>query len=251
MPGRRPPLPWRRAVAALRGAAAGVLLAAIGVTVGAGGLGSAALAQGTVQFPPAPSGAPQSGFAQSGIVQSPAQSAVMRPVIGIMDLQFVLSESQAARQVLRQRERYMETYQAEAAAVEKELRAIDQDLAQMRSTASPEEMARKQREFQTRVATFQQEVQTRRRNLERAFAEAMNDVQSVVVRVADAIASERGMNLVLHRSQVFLFDPQLDLTDAVLARVDAELPTASMADPDSLPPLDEAPSGVSPFFRPQ
>lgn len=227
---------------AARSAAAreGVLLGlavkglAVALAVAGGLLVSPAQAQAQAQAP----------------AQAPASTPLLAASIGIMDLQYVMSEATAAQQVLRQREQYLETYQAHAAAVEKELRAVDQELADLRGTRDErpgEDLTQRQKDFQARVAAFQREVQTRRRNLERAFGDAMSDIQSVVIRVADEVAGERGMNIVLHRSQVFLFDPALDLTDDVLARVNVELPTASMADPDALPPLDSPPTST--IFR--
>lgn len=177
------------------------------------------------------------GSGAPAVAQSAAEPAP-RPVVGVIDLQHIMAESLAAQKVIGQREAYLDAYQTKAAVTEKGLREADQELGRLRSTLSPEAFGVRQKDFQDRVAEFQTEVQTRRRNLERAYNTAMNEVQSAVIFAADALASQRGMNLLLYRSQVFLFDPSMDLTAAVLERVNKDLPNVTMADPDTLPPAD-------------
>lgn len=166
-----------------------------------------------------------------------------RPVVGVIDLQHIMAESVAAQKVVAQREKYLDAYQTRAAVTEKGLREADQELGRLRSTLSPEAFGARQKDFQARVAEFQAEVQTRRRNLERSYNTAMNAVQSAVILAADALASQRGMNLLLYRSQVFLFDPSMDLTVGVLERVNKDLPSVTMADPDTLPPAEAGEAG--------
>jgi len=160
-----------------------------------------------------------------------AAEGTPKPVVGVIDLQRVLSQADAARSVVQQRESYAEVYQQEAAQEEKDLRATDEELARQRAVLSPEAFADKRQEFQERLQTFQKDVQMRRRDLERAFSQAMNKIQGTVIRITDDVAAERGMNLIVYRSQVFLFDPEMDITDIVLERVNKELPNVTMPDP--------------------
>lgn len=164
---------------------------------------------------------------------------VPRPVIGVIDLQRILRDASAARSVREEREKYVTAYQADAAAIEQELRAADQELARLRASSSPEEFATERREFQERVAASQREVQTRRRNLERAFGAAMTEVQQATIQVADDIATRAGVNVILYRSQVFLFDNGMDLTEEILAELNERLPTVAFPDPDTMPEAPE------------
>lgn len=176
-----------------------------------------------------------------------AAEEVPQPVIGVIDLQRILRDATAARAVRAEREKYVTAYQGDAAQVEQELRAADQELARLRAGATTEEFAHKRREFQERVATSQREVQTRRRNLERAFGAAMTEVQQATIQVADHIAAEVGVNVILYRSQVFLFDNGMDLTDEILDELNRRLPQVAFPDPESLPEAaDGAPSLTMP-----
>lgn len=159
----------------------------------------------------------------------------VKPVIGVLDLNQVMARGQAAQGLMSQRETYVERYQTEVAETEKELRDVDQDLMRQRATLEPDAFAERRRAFQERVNTFQTQVQSRRAKLEKAFSSAMNTIQSAVIRVTKDVAEKRGMNVILYRSQTFLFDPDLDITDAVLAAVDRQLPAVQMKDPETLP----------------
>lgn len=157
------------------------------------------------------------------------------PVVGVMDLQGILAKSSAARMVAAQREKYSNTYQEQAAVREKELREEDQELARQRAVMSPEAANKRREEFQQKIASYQKEVQQRRKNLEQAFAQAMNEIQSTVIRLTDKVANEKGMNLIVYRSQVFLFDPGMEITDEILTALNKELPAVTMTDPEKMP----------------
>ncbi|NKD76339.1 OmpH family outer membrane protein [Haematospirillum sp. H1815] len=158
---------------------------------------------------------------------------------GVLDQQKIMAESSAARMVFADRDRYQEVYQGETAKQEKKLRAEDESLLKLRATLSPEELARRQRAFQGRVTRFQKQVQAKRAALERSFATAIAEVQSALIKIVHGVAQEKGMGVVFYRSQVFLFDPRVDITDEVLERLNRDLPHLSMLDPSMLAEQDE------------
>ena len=52
----------------------------------------------------------------------------------------------------------------------------------------------------------------------------MNEVKTALIEVVTSIADERGFNLVLPSSEVLFFSRRIDLTEEVLAKLDATLP---------------------------
>jgi len=202
--------------------------------------GGAALLAGLALLVPLAAQAPAASAQAAG---GEGAAVVPKPVIGVLDVSLVMSKSQAAQGLSAQRERFVESYQKEVAETEKELRQIDQDLARQRATLAPEVFAERRQAFQERVNVFQQQGQARRRNLEKAYGAAMNTIQATVIRATKEIAEARGMNLVLYRSQTFLFDSAVDITDRVLAEVDQRLPAVTMQDPETL--VDTGADGAS------
>lgn len=164
-----------------------------------------------------------------------AQESFPNAAIGIIDMQRILQESTAAKGVDADRKRYLETYNTETAAEEQALREEQRGLALPPNEAPTPEMQQKAQAFRAKVAEFEQRVADRRRTLERALSMALSEVQQMITIVADEVAAERGINLVLYRSQVPLFDPRMEMTDDVLTRLNERLPSVSFPDPASLP----------------
>ncbi|WP_299441217.1 OmpH family outer membrane protein [uncultured Rhodospira sp.] len=160
-----------------------------------------------------------------------AQDSFPNAAIGIIDMQRILRDSTAAQGVDQSRQQYLETYNKETAAEEQTLREEQRGLALGPNEAPTPEMQQRAQAFRGKVAQFEQRVAERRRNLERALSLALSKVQQMITVVADEVAAERGINLVLYRSQVPLFDPRMEMTEDVLTRLNERLPSVEFPDP--------------------
>ena len=109
-----------------------------------------------------------------------------------------------------------------------ELRAAESELADNRTTLSPEAFAERRREFEERVTEAQREAQTTRASLDQAVERAMASVRSKLIEVIADIAQERGATLVLSKAQVILVDRSLDLTDEAVMRLNEVMPTVEV-----------------------
>lgn len=145
-------------------------------------------------------------------------------VAAVIDYQRVLREAAAARSIREQIEARRKVYQEEISREEQRLHEADKAFAKQRSVLTPEAFAEKRREFEQEVAEVQRLVQERRRALDELSAEALNQVKTALIEVVTSIADERGFNLVLPSSEVLFFARKIDLTETVLAELDARLP---------------------------
>lgn len=73
----------------------------------------------------------------------------------------------------------------------------------------------------------------RKRELDESFAKAMNEVRKSLVSVVAEIAEQRGIKLVLFKSQIVIAEKALDVSDETLQRLNERLPTVKV----DLPPL--------------
>jgi outer membrane protein len=149
-------------------------------------------------------------------------------VAAVIDYQRILKEATSARSIREQIESRRETYQEEIGQEEQRLRAADQAFAKQRSLLTPEALAEKRREFEKEVVEVQRMVQERRRKLDKASALALNEVKQSLIEIVTGIAEERGFNLVLPSSEVLFFARSIDLTEEVLAQLDARLPNVTV-----------------------
>jgi len=145
-------------------------------------------------------------------------------VAAVIDYQRILKEAKAARSIREQIDARRKAYQEEISKEEQRLREADQAFAKQSSIMSPEARAEKRREFEKEVVEVQRLVQERRSELDRASSMALNEVKKVLIEIVTGMAEERGFNIVLPSSEVLFFSRQIDLTEQVLAELDARLP---------------------------
>ena len=161
--------------------------------------------------------------------QGAAAQKLPATVAAVIDYQRILRDAAAARSIRDQIEARRKVYQEEISKEEQRLHEIDKEFAKQRSVLSPEAFADKRRDFEQDVAEVQRKVQERRRELDRMSAAALNEVKSALIEIVTSIAEERGFNLVLPSSELLFFSRSLDLTEEVLAKLDARLPEVRLS----------------------
>ena len=165
-----------------------------------------------------------------GLVAPPPFAAVPKtgplpPAVAVVvDYQRLLQEAKAAQSVRDQVDARRRRYQEQIGREEQRLHEADKDLAEQRAVLSPEAFDERRAAFEADVARVQRLVQERRHQLDEVSAVALTQVRDAIVAVVDDLADERGFNLVLPSSGVFLFSPSIDLTDTVLEGLNARLP---------------------------
>jgi Skp family chaperone for outer membrane proteins len=160
-------------------------------------------------------------------LQAVAQQSPV-PKIAILNVDKLMRDSLASKSIRDQLEGKRAAFQGDIAKREKALRVADQKMAEQRAVLSPDAFAERQKEFQKQVADTQRYVQNLKRQMDKGFADAMRKVEKVVAEVAEAVAKEKGMNIVLTRNMVVYAVPTLDITNPVLSRLDKKLPSVKV-----------------------
>lgn len=159
-----------------------------------------------------------------------AQEQLPGTVTAVVDYQRVLQEAAASKSIAEQMTVRRKAYQDEIGKEEQRLYEAEKALADQRTVLSDEAQKTKQAEFEAEVAAVRELTKKRLQQLEEVSADAVKHVERALFEVLTALAEERGLNLVLPTSQVLFFSRQIDLTDEVLARLDATLSEVPVAD---------------------
>ncbi|TVQ33938.1 MAG: OmpH family outer membrane protein [Geminicoccaceae bacterium] len=149
-------------------------------------------------------------------------------VVAIVDYQRLLRDSLAAQSIRRQVEDLRLRFEDEIARERERLERADAELGRLRSELGPEAYREQRRAFEADVATVQRLVQERRRMLDVASAEAFQRVRDEVVEVMNDLGDVYAFNVVLPRSDVLVFTPDLDLTAEIMAALDQRLPIVAI-----------------------
>ncbi len=152
--------------------------------------------------------------------------------VAILDVNEVLRNAAAVRNIRARLHAFMEAYRTDTQKEEEEVRAAQQELGRKRAILSAEAYEVERRQLEQRLAQAQANVQQRRRGLERAQAEGMAVVQGALNRIVTEIASEQSLTLILRKDQTVLVATPLEITDEVLRRLDARLPSVEIRSPE-------------------
>jgi outer membrane protein len=148
--------------------------------------------------------------------------------IGVVNVGKIIKESKAATSVRSQMQAKNKAFQGEVEAKEKALLAEDQALVKQKDSADKAAFEKKVKDFREKAATEQRAFQSKKGQLDKAYGTALEEIQKNVLEITKQVAAEKKMNLVLSSAQVLHADAGLDITDEVLKRLDAKLPTVSV-----------------------
>lgn len=199
-----------------------------------GRLAAAALAIAAWSFPASATEAPK-----------PAQG-LTAPVVIVVDLNRIQRDTLAGKQIAAQRDKYQQAFNTEFEATRKQLQQTEQDLARQRATLGPDAFQDKVRVLNEEVAAFQRRFQGASRALDKATAQASNDLQKAAITVTSEVASEMGAGLVMHKQHVFLHDERMDVTNTIIDRINKRLPAVTFPVPEIEGTAAPAPAKAQP-----
>jgi outer membrane protein len=162
----------------------------------------------------------------------------------VVDVQALLQNSKAAKMVRSQIEQKRNEYTKEISREEETLRAERDALQRQQASMSPETLNKKGRDFQQKVSDLDRDVQSKRAALEKSNTEALTKIQQTMLNIIADMARQRRANLVLQRTDLVLFDQSFDVTDAVMQKLDEELPvvTVNFVAPEPVPVASTTPT---------
>ena len=169
-----------------------------------------------------------------GAMAAEAKKDIPKPMIAVVDVQRILQESLAAKSVQKQLESQRSKFQSKIESEENNLRQSEQELTKQRGQLPANTYADREQQLRQRFLDVERHVQGRRKILDQAFTDSMDAVRSGLLEIVEAVAHERGANMVVVKQQTLWIEPGLDITDEILARLNKKLPqvTVKMAPDD-------------------
>lgn len=147
----------------------------------------------------------------------------------VVDMQRIQRDAAAAKSVRAQsaamRDKLKETVGERARAISRE----ETELAELRERMNAAEFRVRVREFEERVFANRNFAQQESAKLQAVLAQASTRLRREIAPILAQLLRERGAQLMLDKSQVLLNADTLDVTDEVLKRLDALIPTMDLA----------------------
>lgn len=155
---------------------------------------------------------------------TPSSLSAAEQKVAILDLDKIMRESNAAKQVHKDLEGRRKAFQTELQKHETELRAEEQKLVALRDKGNEADFNKKREAFEKRVMDVQKNVGQKRDQLEATFAEAMGQIQNEVMQLVAHTADAQHFTMVLPKSVVVFRSDEMDITDSILGELNTKLP---------------------------
>lgn len=159
--------------------------------------------------------------------QGPANPGPAIPGVCVYFNQRVLAQSTVGQAVQTRMEQLAQEVQGElqpyATAIQTEAQALQQGAA----TIPADQMNQRRQQLQTRIQEAQQLEGTRDNELRYTLAQQRQKISEAIEPLLVAVYQEKGCGIMIDRESVFILNPAMDVTDTVIQRLNAQLPTLS------------------------
>ena len=150
---------------------------------------------------------------------APAVPATTGTTFGIVDMNKVLSTTDAAKDIFSQMDVKRKEYLAQLSKEEDSLHAFQQEVEKEKATLSKAAFEEKGKVFEEKYQQLQKNGQSRKEILDRAGEGAMNKLREKAAEIVAEVAKQRHYSAVFTQNAVMMSTPDLDLTDIVIAQL--------------------------------
>lgn len=171
--------------------------------------------------------------AATGILALSAQAAAAQtqlsnpgpaiPGLCVYHNERLLAQSSAGQSLNQGMQRLVQEVQGELSPYATSIQTEAQRIQQL----PQDQQAQPMQALQQRIQEAQQLEQTRDVELRYTRAQQINAIATAVDPIVVAVYQERGCGLLLDRESVYVMNPSMDITDTVIERLNAALPSLS------------------------
>ncbi|MBN9480745.1 MAG: OmpH family outer membrane protein [Bordetella sp.] len=159
--------------------------------------------------------------------QGPANPGPVIPGVCVYFNQRVLAQSTAGQAVQTRMEQLAQEVQGELTPYATAIQTEAQALQQGQATIPADQMNQRRQQLQQRIQEAQQLEATRDNELRYTLAEQRRKISEAIEPILIAVYQEKGCGIMIDRESVFVMNPAMEVTDTVIQRLNAQLPTLS------------------------
>ncbi len=157
----------------------------------------------------------------------PANPGPVIPGVCVYHNERVIAQSTAGQALNSGMQRLFEEVRGELQPYAASIETEAQTLAQGQTTIPAAEMQQRRQALQQRLQEAQQLEQQRDAELRYTRAVQLQAIAQAVDPIIVAVYQERGCGLLLDRESVYVMNPAMDISELVIQRLNAALPTLS------------------------
>ncbi len=174
--------------------------------------------------------------------------------IGVINVERLVQESALGKEAFNRVKRLNDVKKDEGDKLQKELRDLEQKLADQGSALADDKREQLQKSYQEKAIAFKRFQDDATRELETAQKKELADLERRVFPVINQVGKDKGFTLIFNKFQSGLVyaDEQIDLTDDVLKvfNTTVAVPSAKPADSNAAKAPAAAPKPAAPAPAP-
>ena len=162
--------------------------------------------------------------AGSAAAQTPNPGPVI-PGVCVYHHDRLMAQSTAGQSLVTGLQRLQQEVQTELAPYEQFIQTEGQALQQGQASIPQDQLQQRAQALETRYREFETLRQTRTGELRYTLAYQQQQISQAANPILEALYAERGCGILLSAEAVLRANPQMDLTDAAIQRLNTALPT--------------------------
>ena len=143
--------------------------------------------------------------------------------IGILDVEKIVKESVAMRDIQAKVTKKQDEYQKEVTKKQGVLEAEQKKLETRKTALSKDAQEKELKEFESKIEALKTFVDKKQNSLKKASMEAMNKVNEVMKEIIVEISKEKSLDVIIPASQALFYKDELEITEEVLKKLNKKI----------------------------
>ena len=158
------------------------------------------------------------------IIPSASMADYPNTSIGVIDLNKILSDADAAISAAEQIEEIAIDIENEIKLSDEEIIKEQNLLIESQSIMAPEAFEAKRNEYEVKVQKYNNERQSKLMKIDELIADSRGNILNAVKPILEDISNEKGITIILEKTSIMLNAEKMDITNEVLKKLNKSLP---------------------------
>ena len=165
----------------------------------------------------------------SQLLFSPLYAEYPDTNVGVVDLNYILSESDAAVDAAKQIENIAKQIEEEIKNSDQNLIDEQNELIESQQIMAPAAFDEKRKEYEKKVENYNITRQEKLMSVDKILSESRNEVLNALKPILEEISNDKGITILLEKNSVLLNAENMDMTEEALKILNKKLPSIEVA----------------------
>jgi Skp family chaperone for outer membrane proteins len=143
--------------------------------------------------------------------------------IAILDLEKIIKESKAMRDIQNKVNKRQDEYQKEVTKKQNDLENEQKSIEAKKTVLSKDGFEKEVQKFEKKVDDLKTYVDRKQNSLKKASMESMSKVNEIIKEIIGEISKDKNYEVIIPASQTVFFEDSLDISEEVLKKLDKKI----------------------------